>query len=325
VGGVLNYAILYYTADFTKFTPAEISEFINYGSFTTLYLIGKLSDFVQIGSHVTGMTAHASRIAEFCRLAEERDYIHQWETAQDREVTVPTIMFSSLDIVSPDEQCHIEDFDLRIEQGRHVYITGPNGSGKTSLVRILMRLWKPTRGRVAVLGNAKISCAPQEPIIYSGTLLEQLGLENDCGNNDEACRILMAVNLASLPFRTGGMSKPWPRSRWMEMLSPGEMQRLVLARVLLESPHFAILDEATSAVDMPTERIIYEEFWKRKITTITIGHRMEPALMEQIDILVTLDGNGGHVIRRKGEELVFGHTGRRSTPGITSSRIDNGQ
>lgn len=252
------------------------------------------------------MTAHARRIREFVKLADEgENYIRQWESAADRELTIPTIVFSDVDIISPDEQCHIREFDLRIIKGEHVYITGPNGSGKTSLVRVLTRLWQPTRGRVLVLGGATIACAPQETASYSGTLLEQLGLTNDPVNDDEACRTLMAVKLASLPLRTGGMRRTWPRSRWLEMLSPGELQRLVLARLLLALPSFAILDEATSAVDQTTERAIYEEFWRRGITTITIGHRMEPSLMEKISIFVTLDGKGGHVIHRQGEELLF--------------------
>lgn len=312
MGGALNYMILFYLIKSKSMTPAETSEFINRGSFVTLYLINKLSNFVTIGNHYSGMCAYAFRISEFCRVADEYDYVRQWDTVQEGDGSSPAIIFSGLDIVSPDEQCHIRDFDLRIQKGQNVYITGPNGSGKTSLVRVLMRLWRPARGRVSVVGNGTVSCAPQEATVYSGTLLEQLGLKNDHSFNEDACKALMAVKLGSLSGRAGGMTTFLPRSRWSEMLSPGEVQRLVLARILLESPTFAILDEATSAIDVSTERHIYEECWNRGITTITIGHRMDPTLTERIAIVVTLDGQGGHVIQRKGEEMVFDSSGRRA-------------
>lgn len=264
-----------------------------------------MTDFVQLATHFTDLSAHATRIADFVRLADDRSCVRPWGSEAERDVSTPTIVFQSMDMISPDELCRIKDFDLRITPNQHVYITGPNGSGKTSLVRVLTRLWPPTRGRVLILGGATIACAPQDTVVYSGTLLEQLGMTNDTNNDDEACRTLMCVNLASLPLRTGGMRRFWTRARWAETLSPGELQRLALARLMLEKPTFAILDEATSSIDMPTERAIYEEFWRRNITTITIGHRMDPSLMERIAIFVTLDGKGGHVTRRQGEELVF--------------------
>lgn len=278
----------------------------------TICLISKLSDFVQIGTLYSGMSAHANRIAEFCRIAEEKDYIRHWETPDDRD-SGPAVVFSGLNIITPDEQCHIKDFDLRIDPGQHVYITGPNGSGKTSLVRTLMKLWRPTSGRVRILGNASVACAPQEAIVYSGTLLEQLGLDSSQESHDRAFKALTAVKLSSLPARTGGLVVHWPRNHWIDVMSPGELQRLAMARIMLQAPTFAVLDEATSAIDSSTERLIYEEIWRRGITTVTIGHRIDGVLMDKIYTTVTLDGEGGHAIQKRGEELIFNTSGRRTT------------
>lgn len=236
---------------------------------------------------------------ELCRLAEQHGKPaagHGFDETAKRTAVVPALHFHNVDIVSPDDRPLLRNFDLRIAPGQHVYMTGPNGSGKTSLIRVLMGLWMPLRGKVTVEGGATVICAPQSSVLYSGSLLEQLGMRNDAVNDERALKVVMAISLASLPMRTGGLRKSWPRTRWMEMLSPGEIQRLILGRLILASPTFAVLDEATSAIDTATQVSIYREMWQCGITTITIGHQLNAKVAENIATVVTLDGHGNHDI-----------------------------
>lgn len=325
-GGVANYVILFFCLDMSAYSAADLSALISQGSFMTLMLISKLTEFVQIGSHFSQMAAYSQRIVEFNQLAQERDYYlypldNHNETLETALISQPpTLQINFVDVclTTPDEQCHIRDFNLRILSGENVFITGPNGSGKTSLVRLLMGMWGPSRGRVLVQGGARLSCAPQQTIYCSGTLLDQLTCCSDGEKSKEILeeteiyRVLQAVKLTSIVARAGGFTTFHTRSRWSELLSPGELQRLVLCRVLLEHPTFAILDEATSAVDLETEAAIYGEFWRRGITTISIAHRLDPVLAERIAIFVTFDGQGNHFIRRQGEQLAFQPNTRRS-------------
>lgn len=236
------------------------------------------------------------------------------EGGEEDVLAIPSVSFVDLHLLNPDRQCQIKNLNLRIELGQNVFITGPNGSGKTSLVRLIMGMWQPTRGRVLIGGRAQLACAPQEAILFAGTLLEQLGLANESGarGEDEGTHLLAAVRLSGLLARCGGWRTFRARSQWSVLLSPGEVQRIMLARLLLREPHFAILDEATSAIDLETEAIIYAEFWKRGITTISIGHRLDPALEERMAMFVTFDGQGNYFVRNQGEQLVFETKVRRS-------------
>lgn len=266
---------------------------------------------MQVGASISNLAAYSQRILKFSRLAGEKR--RHLMSDRSEETAGPSISLVDLNLVSPDQQCYIKDLNLHIERGRNTFITGPNGSGKTSLVRLIMGLWKPTRGRIIIGGKAQLACAPQEAILFTGTLLEQLELPNEleAQGEIEGTRLLGAVRLSSLITRCGGWRTFRTRSQWQELLSPGEVQRVMLARILLRSPHFAIMDEATSAIDLETEALIYAEFWRRGITTISIGHRLDPALEDKMAIFVTLDGQGNYFVRHQGEQLVFESRVRR--------------
>ena len=324
-GGVANYVILSFCVDLNALSGGDMSARISAGSFITLSLIRKISEFVQVGSFVSDISAYSQRITEFHRLAGQSEYPSRAQNHgnilnSDLEMTeiLPSIVFLDVELISPDQQCHIRGFDLQVREGSHVFISGPNGSGKTSLVRLMMGMWQPIQGRILIQGGAQVDCAPQVSIVYSGSLLDQLGLTwgDSTVNNEkieeEASKVLFAVKLSSLVVRCGGLNNYWPRSQWISHLSPGEIQRLALARVLLRRPHFAILDEATSSIDPHSEGQIYQEFWARGITTVTIAHRLEAALMEKMAVFVTLEGRGVHSIRKKGELLAFDWRHRRS-------------
>lgn len=273
---------------------------------------------MQVGASISNLAAYSQRILEFSRLAREgrRHLISN----KLEEMASPSISLVDLNLVSPDQQCYIRDLNLYIERGRNAFITGPNGSGKTSLVRLIMGLWKPTRGRVLIGGGAQLACAPQEAVLFTGTLLEQLGLPNEVEAQEEVegMRLLGAVRLSNLVARSGGWRTFKTRSQWHELLSPGEVQRVMLARILLRAPHFAILDEATSAIDLETEALIYAEFWRRGITTISIGHRLDAKVEDNISVFVTLDGQGNYFVRNQGEQLIFGGKARRPLHEVVS-------
>jgi len=95
------------------------------------------------------------------------------------------------------------------------------------------------------------------------------------------------VNLSSLSTRYPNLDvkQDWPR-----ILSLGEQQRLAFARLLLNSPRFAVLDEATSALDIETEKKLYNLLKKRDLSMISVGHR--PSLKDFHQNILELSGNG---------------------------------
>jgi putative ATP-binding cassette transporter len=131
---------------------------------------------------------------------------------------------------------------------------------------------------------------PQKPYMLLGSLREQLCYPMDQSRfSDEQLRsVLEEVNLASLVSRYPDLSiqQDWPR-----LLSLGEQQRLAFARLLINSPQFAVLDEATSALDVATEEKLYGLLTKREMAFISVGHR--PTLTSFHDSVLELNGHGG--------------------------------
>ena len=122
-----------------------------------------------------------------------------------------------------------------------------------------------------------------------GSLREQLcyPTEVDKFSDDHLLSVLNEVNLSSLSTRYPNLDvkQDWPR-----ILSLGEQQRLAFARLLLNSPRFAVLDEATSALDIETEKKLYNLLKKRDLSMISVGHR--PSLKDFHQNILELSGNG---------------------------------
>ena len=115
--------------------------------------------------------------------------------------------------------------------------------------------------------------------------------------NEEIIELLDKVHLSHL----SGLVKSYDTSysqEWTKMLSPGEQQRLAFARIFYWKPRFAILDEATSAMDKDTEEYLYRSLMDLGTTVISVTHH--PNLIEFHDTVVRLNGQGGYTIQEEG-------------------------
>ncbi|WVQ70701.1 hypothetical protein IAR50_000223 [Cryptococcus sp. DSM 104548] len=178
----------------------------------------------------------------------------------------------------------IRSLDLRVERGDHTLITGPNGSGKTSVARIIGQLWPVWKGLLErpVQGEDGIFFLPQRPYLSIGSLRDQVTYPHTYAQmkahgrtETELMGILKAVHLEYLPEREGGWET---RKEWKDVLSGGEKQRMGMARLFYHRPSFAILDECTSAVSSDVEGLVYEHAKDLGITLVTISHR--PGLLK---------------------------------------------
>jgi ATP-binding cassette subfamily D (ALD) long-chain fatty acid import protein len=176
----------------------------------------------------------------------------------------------------------IEDLDILITPGQHLLISGSNGVGKTSIARVLAGLWPVFRGLVSKPLPKDISFLPQRPYLSNGTLREQIIYPHshaemiERGRTDsELMEILKLVKLEYIPSREGGWET---KKQWKDVFSGGEKQRVMFARILYQSPKFAVIDEGTSAVSQDVEGLLYEACKRRGVTLITISHR--PSLLK---------------------------------------------
>ena len=166
----------------------------------------------------------------------------------------------------------MRELTLTFRPGEHTVIKGRSGLGKSTLFKAMANVWQYGEGEVDVSSPEKMCFLPQRPVIHDNTLKAILAYPDTADKyTDEEC-------LAALQS-VGGMEKhvanlntnaPWSRT-----LSLGEQQRVSFARALLKRPTWLFLDEATSAIDEPSERHLYSLIRREleQTTFISIAHR----------------------------------------------------
>lgn len=217
------------------------------------------------------------------------------------------------------ERWVLRDVSLAIPAGRTVAIVGATGSGKTTLVRLIPRLYDATEGQVLVDGRdvrdvrladlrAQISLVPQEPFLFSETIEWNLAFALRDGIDPE--RVRWAAEVAQL---ADTIEQDFPRGYSTELgerginLSGGQKQRATLARAVARNAPILILDDALSSVDTHTEREILRRLrpvWAGR-TSVIVSHRVT-AVMNADHIFVLEDGKiaeeGAHdeLLKRRG-------------------------
>ncbi|MBP3392082.1 MAG: ABC transporter ATP-binding protein [Clostridia bacterium] len=207
----------------------------------------------------------------------------------------------------------LEDINLNIPSGATVGILGGTGSGKSSLVQLIARLYDVTDGRVLVGGRDvreydlyalrnSASMVLQKNVLFSGTIKDNLRWGNPEATEEEmveACKLAQAHEfIETFPegydtfIEQGGTN-----------VSGGQRQRLCIARALLKKPKILILDDSTSAVDTKTDAFIRQGFDRfiPETTKIIIAQRVSS--VEQADIIVVMDGGRVQAVG-KHEELL---------------------
>lgn len=206
------------------------------------------------------------------------------------------IRFENIPVIIPSKNgsetsALIEKLNFQIEQGNNLLILGSNGSGKTSISRILAQLWPLYSGLMSKPNDDEICFLPQKTYFTNGNLRDQIiypfSYDNmiEMGyNDDHLYHILREVKLDYLLTREGNFNV---KKDWKDVFSGGEKQRMSIARVLFKNPKFVILDESTNAVSTDVEDYLFELLRKKEITFITLSHR--PLLMKYHDSVLEIN------------------------------------
>lgn len=184
----------------------------------------------------------------------------------------------------------IEQLQLELPRGGRLLITGPSGSGKTTLLRVLAGLAPAAAGQLALPPPEQTLVLPQQPFLPLGSLREQLLFPGHGPTAEDGTlrQLLERVGLQELGRQHADLAV---EDDWGRVLSGGEQQRIGFARLLLRRPSLAILDEASSALDLASEAQLHGALTDAVGTVVSVGHR--PSLRRFHSLELRLDGQGG--------------------------------
>ncbi|GAB4200830.1 MAG: ABC transporter ATP-binding protein/permease [Sandaracinaceae bacterium] len=211
----------------------------------------------------------------------------------------------------------LRGLDLTIRPGEIVAVVGPSGAGKSTLAALLSRLYDPTEGAVKLDGHdlrtldpewlrAQIGIVPQEPILFSTTIAENVRYGRRTATDEEVRRACEVANARAFVERfPEGFDTP-VGERGVQ-LSGGQKQRIAIARAVLKDPRILILDEATSALDAESEHLVKEALDRLMAgrTTLIIAHRL--STVRDADRVIVVDG--GRVAQEGTHEALMAEDG----------------
>ncbi|NKC01596.1 MAG: ATP-binding cassette domain-containing protein [Pseudomonadales bacterium] len=298
-------------SDFFSMTQIGLVLFIGgWFAFQGEITIGDLFIFLTCESIVIWPVRHLGRVltdtgkavislGRVNHILQECEENEEWEPATGRATGL--IEAQNLCFAYNEDEAVLTDLSITIRPGETLAIVGPPGSGKTSFIRALLRLYPYHSGSLKLDGNevvnldrfwlrAQIGVVLQDPFLYSRTIRANLAVGRP---NATAADIQRATEEAAIAESIAGFP-----DQFEEMvgergvtLSGGQRQRLALARALIKDPPVLVLDDSLSAVDTGTEKLILDALKARKgkQTTLIIAHRLS-SVIDADRILVLEEG-----------------------------------
>ncbi|KAI9502829.1 hypothetical protein GGI25_002606 [Coemansia spiralis] len=296
LGSTVSYVIIaipIFMGVYNDKSSSEMSSIISLNAFVSIYLIYRFSSVIEQAKKLADVAGYSARVVQ---LWEELDILD--EDADETKHIYPgesgKIVLKDLTVKTPNGMPLVSDLNLEIVAGEPLMIVGANGTGKTSILRTICGLWQPSRGYVQlpyVCKAPSVFFLPQMPYIVAGSLREQVSYPGKWGNRLQVCsdreiaQLLRTVGLGHLideieaqgsnssnNSNAGGYDKRHSVQYWLKKLSPGEQQRISIARVLFWTPEFAILDECTSSLDKTAEDMLYQVMANAGITFVSVTH-----------------------------------------------------
>jgi ABC-type uncharacterized transport system fused permease/ATPase subunit len=225
----------------------------------TAELIGDISWFVNVMPAIATLKAHATRLTELAaaieRVRRREAFYGETGISRWRRVSHPGIAAVRLVDVALRHRGHLAPPFLvvpvlRLLPGERAYLRGPNGCGKSSLLKAVAGLWPYGEGEIALREDARLFFAGQEADMPDRLTLKALVAYPEAARTVADSAVADALSRVGLGAFIPALHKELHHGlNWRSVLSGGQKQRLVLARILLHRPDIILLDEATSALD----------------------------------------------------------------------------
>lgn len=290
-------------------TISTLSKFILYSK----KFSRPINEIANLWSQVQSSMAAAERVFEIMDLPLEVDEGTKHMTDIKGNIKFENIHFS---YVEGEEV--LKGFNLSVKPGQKIAIVGATGSGKTTVVNLLMRFYDPQEGEITIDGinindipkqelRKNISIVLQDAVLFETTIKENIKYGNENASDDEVKNSAEMSNASYFIERLPQKYETY-LSESGSNLSQGQKQLLTIARTILADPKILILDEATSSVDTRTEKNIQDAMVKlmKNRTSLIIAHRL--STIQDADIIIVVDdgkvvekGNHKELLNQKGK------------------------
>jgi ATP-binding cassette subfamily B protein len=276
-----------------KMSAGDLFSFIIY----TGVIGGAIASFGNLYAEVLSALGATERIVEILKTPSEVDIKTQATQLNIKgDINYRHIGFS---YPSRADLPVLKDIDFQVNSGEKVALVGQSGSGKSTIVQLLMRFYEPSTGSIEIDGTdlkdldisalrKTVGIVPQEIILFGGSIKENIGYGNP---NASESQIIEAAKLSNSwefisSFPDGLETIVGDRGI---KLSGGQRQRIAIARAILKDPKILILDEATSALDAESEKLVQDALDKLMLnrTSIIIAHRL--ATIKDVNRIFVID------------------------------------
>ena len=291
---LLNVCVLWMGANFVMDGKMSLGQLITYNTLL-YYFTNPLENIINLQSKLQTAQVANSRLNEVYRVKSE---FEEQKMVEDLSMVQGDMTFKGIHYKYDYGQDILSDINLTIKQGSKIALVGISGSGKSTLAKMMVNFYNPNQGEIR-LGDMNlnqidkkslrqhINYLPQQPYVFNGTILENLLLGAKEGTTRED--ILRAVELAEIREDIERMPLNYQTELTSDGagISGGQRQRIALARALLTDAPILILDEATSSLDILTEKRIVDNLMNLDKTLIFIAHRL--TIAERVEKVIVLD------------------------------------
>lgn len=280
------------------------------------YIIGQLNapvyQFVGFMQSIQEAKISLERLNEIMEIEDEEpaNEVRHRNIPDGADIVLKNVMFH---YVSPKHRKILDNINLTIEANKTTAIVGVSGSGKTTILKLILGFYKPTSGSVTLNGvnitnyslrewRRKCGVVMQDGFLFTDSVSGNIGVSDE---NPDSQNVINASRLANFGSTVADFAMGYDTIIGGEGvgISAGQKQRVLIARAIYKNAPYLILDEASNALDANNERIITDnlsEFYRNK-TVIVVAHRL--STVKNADKIVVLD-NGKIVETGTHEELI---------------------